>query len=160
MCLTFFMYRAIFLGKIFSCAFLVQKLINTYNRLILSCPLCLTGIASTTTMSILRLDGERSLPLNHQQFFSSRWTHWNSQLSNYTPPDISPQTYCCLFSVQNSKPWFRKTFQNIQIKIKQVRQPPHPERGQHQNRVPDGLCCWSWSERPSHWGAGGTWWWW
>ena len=98
MWLTFFMCRAIFLGKIFSCAFLVQKLINTYNRLILSCPLCLTGIASTTTMSILRLDGERSLPLDYHQIFSSRWTHWNSQLSNYTPPDISPQTYGGLFS--------------------------------------------------------------
>ena len=24
---------------------------------------------------------------------AKRWTHWNSQLSNYTPPDISPQTY-------------------------------------------------------------------
>ena len=156
MWLTFFMYRAIFLGKNFSSAFLVQKLINTYNRLILSCPLCLTGIASTTTMSILRLDGERSFPLNHHQYFSSRWTHWNSQLSNYTPPDISPQTYGGLFSFQNWKPWLRKTFQNIEIKIKQVRQPPHPERGQHQNRVPDGLCCWSSSERPSHRGTGGT----
>ena len=72
MWLTFFMYPTIFLGKIFSCAFLVQKLINTYNRLILSCPLCLTGIASTTTMSILRLDGERSSPLNFHQFFSTK----------------------------------------------------------------------------------------
>ena len=24
---------------------------------------------------------------------SGKWSHWNSQLSNYTPPEISPQTY-------------------------------------------------------------------
>ena len=63
----FFRVSRHFLGQIFSRAFLVQKLINTYNRLILSCPLCPTGTASTTTMSILRLDGERS----HITYFKS-----------------------------------------------------------------------------------------
>ena len=100
---------------------------KSLNRPTLSCPPCLLATAFMTTMSTLKPGGRPPK---------------NTSLIELFDQKVDPLEQPAL---QLHSPGHLAT---------DIRQPPHPQRWQHQNRVPHGLRSRSWTECPADRGTG------
>ena len=104
-----------------------QKVIKSLNRPTSSCPPCLLATAFMTTMSTLKPGGKPPK---------------NTSLIELFDQKVDPLEQPAL---QLHSPGHLAT---------DIWQPPHPQRWQHQNRVPHGLRSRSRTECPTDWGTG------
>ena len=100
---------------------------KSLNRPTLSCPPCLLATAFMTTMSTLKPGGK---------------SPQNTSLIELFDQKVDPLEQPAL---QLHSPGHLAT---------DIRQPPHPQRWQHQNRVPHGLRSRSRTECPPDWRTG------